>query len=326
MSHDVDPSAFPVRCLRVRDVDLAFVHAGLGGTPLLLLHGWPETKRIWWRNIGGLLTAGFEVIAPDLRGFGDSDPAPDGAYDVAACSMDVAALLAVLGHKRCVVCGGDFGGVVAQDLSLRSPGLVDRMLLFNTIPPFSFEAYEREGLAPFPVTELEHFQRHGLHADQLIEGLGTAEACGEYVASVYGTDGWVGQEPLDEPSVQFMAEPFAGTEALRRSLHLYSYAFGVPASEPPRLFEPNPTPTIVLYGPEDPVVPPLFVDQMRLAFPNAIGPFVLPGVGHFVQWERSAVVNQMLAWLATEVRFGQGDPSDPTGVGLTRGFRARILE
>jgi pimeloyl-ACP methyl ester carboxylesterase len=42
------------------------------------VHGWPETRRIWWRNIAPLAAAGFEVIVPDLRGFGDSSLAPDG--------------------------------------------------------------------------------------------------------------------------------------------------------------------------------------------------------------------------------------------------------
>ncbi len=43
----------------VRGVDLAYVHEGAGGFPLVLLHGWPETKRIWWRNIEPLAAAGF---------------------------------------------------------------------------------------------------------------------------------------------------------------------------------------------------------------------------------------------------------------------------
>ncbi len=45
-------------------VSLAYVHEGVGGTPIVLIHGYPETKRIWWRNIAPLADAGFEVIAP----------------------------------------------------------------------------------------------------------------------------------------------------------------------------------------------------------------------------------------------------------------------
>ena len=68
------------------------------------------------------------MIVPDLRGFGDSGLAPDGEYDVAVQSRDIQGLLRTeLGHERCVVCGGDFGGVVAQDLSLRFEGLVERI-------------------------------------------------------------------------------------------------------------------------------------------------------------------------------------------------------
>ena len=50
---------------------LAYERAGEGGKPLLLIHGWPETRRIWERNVEPLAAAGLEVIAPDLRGFGD---------------------------------------------------------------------------------------------------------------------------------------------------------------------------------------------------------------------------------------------------------------
>src|SRR4051794_41809586 len=86
--------------------ELAFDHAGRGGRPLLLIHGWPETRRIWERNVEPLAQAGFEVIAPDLRGFGDSPLAPDDRYDVAAHSADLAALVKELGHDRILACGG----------------------------------------------------------------------------------------------------------------------------------------------------------------------------------------------------------------------------
>ena len=69
---------FAVHRAEVRPgVETAYLREGVGGYPLLLVHGWPETKRIWWRNVAPLAEAGFEVIVPDLRGFGDSGLAPD---------------------------------------------------------------------------------------------------------------------------------------------------------------------------------------------------------------------------------------------------------
>src|SRR5512143_1426903 len=112
---------FAIQRAAVRDgLSLAYLHEGRGGYPLLLVHGWPETKRIWWRNIAPLAAAGFEVIVPDLRGFGDSGPAADGRYDLAAHARDLAGLVRdVLGHPSCVASGGDLGGGVIIDLGLR---------------------------------------------------------------------------------------------------------------------------------------------------------------------------------------------------------------
>ena len=111
-------------------IELVFDHAGQGGRPLLLVHGWPETRRIWERNVDPLAEAGFDVIVPDLRGFGDSPLAPDDRYDVAAHSADLAALVKRLGHDRLVVCGGDLGGVIAQQVS----GLADEALAGLPVP------------------------------------------------------------------------------------------------------------------------------------------------------------------------------------------------
>src|SRR5437899_2551285 len=103
-----DRDAFAVERAEVREgIALDYVREGAGGYPLLLVHGWPETKRIWWRNIRPLAEAGFEVIAPDLRGFGDSDLARDGFYDLAAHARDMHALITdVLGHERCAAAVG----------------------------------------------------------------------------------------------------------------------------------------------------------------------------------------------------------------------------
>src|SRR5436190_20148868 len=97
----------------VRDeLALAYVHEGVGGTPLLLLHGYPETKRIWWRNIAPLAAAGFEVIAPDFRGHGESSLGGDGFYDIAAYAVDCyTPVHDVLRHEQCAVAGGHGRGV-----------------------------------------------------------------------------------------------------------------------------------------------------------------------------------------------------------------------
>jgi pimeloyl-ACP methyl ester carboxylesterase len=286
----VDPGKFEVR----RGQHLAYLREGAGGFPLLLLHGWPETKRIWWRNIEPLAGAGFEVVAPDLRGFGDSGLAPDGHYDVAAQSRDMEALMrGELGHERCVACGGDFGGVVAQDLSLRFAGLVDRLVLFNTIPPVLPES-PRE--VPREVRmAADYFMRQGTDADGLAAELDTPEKRRRYAAEMYGPRFWAAPGSFSPEEVEFMVEPFGDAERFRASISIYEYAVRAREwSEPPLLREPNPTPTLILYGPEDHVIPRDFPQRMELAFPERMGPFVVQGAGHFLQWERADVLNSAL--------------------------------
>ncbi len=116
------------------------------------MHGYPETKRIWWRNIAALAGAGYEVIAPDLRGHGDSDVSQDDVYDIAAYSRDVYLLVHdVLGHERCGVVGGDVGGVVAVDLLHRYPGFVDKLVFFDTVPPLAVRRLCRGGSGPMTI-------------------------------------------------------------------------------------------------------------------------------------------------------------------------------
>ena len=120
---------------------------GVGGTPLLLLHGYPETKRIWWRNIAPLAAAGFEVIVPDLRGYGDSDLSPTTCTTSrctrATCTRSCTTCSATNGAS---VAGGDIGGVVGVDLVHRFDDFVERFCFFNTVPPAAIEEYAAAGL------------------------------------------------------------------------------------------------------------------------------------------------------------------------------------
>jgi pimeloyl-ACP methyl ester carboxylesterase len=299
----------PVRHATVRDgVDIAYVRAGEGGFPLLLLHGWPETKRIWWRNIEPLAAAGFEVIAPDLRGYGDSGLAPDGFYDPASFALDAHALMTeVLGHERCVAAGGDVGGVVIQDLGLRFPGFVVRQCLFNTVPPVLPQQYEAAGIPPEIPRDVrmaaDYFRRQGRDADGLAAELDTPDKRRRYIAQFYGSRFWAAPGTFTEEDIDFMTEPFADAEKLRASFGVYETALRKrPPAEVPRLFETNPVPTLALYGPADHVIPRDFPERCEVAFTELVGPLLVPRAGHFLQWERADVLNQSLVYFFADLR------------------------
>jgi pimeloyl-ACP methyl ester carboxylesterase len=294
-------SDFEIHRTKLRGVELAYVREGVGGYPLVLLHGWPETKRIWWRNIEPLAEAGFEVIAPDLRGYGDSGLDPEGHYDAATQARDIEALLREeLGHERCVACGGDFGGVVAQDLSLRFEGFVERLVLFNTIPPVLPES-------PAEVSRevrmaADYFVRQGTDADGLATELDTPEKRRRYVAEMYGPRFWAAPGAFEQEDVDFMTEPFADADTFRASLAIYEYAMRTREwAEAPRMREPNPTPALILYGPEDHVIPRDFPQRMELAFPERVGPFLVQNAGHFLQWERPDVLNPAVRYFCLDL-------------------------
>ena len=303
------PDRFAVRRAQVRDgVELAYLREGEGGFPLVLLHGWPETKRNWWRNVEPLAAARFEVLVPDLRGFGDSGLAPDGHYDIATHARDVHALLQdVLGHDRCAAVGGDVGGVVSQDMALRFDGFVARQCLFNTVPPILPDDYAAAGIPAEVPRDVrmaaDYFVRQGREADALAAELDTPAKRRRYVGQFYGSRFWAAPGGFGPRDVDFMTEPFADADKLRAGFGVYETALGNrPAAEPPRLFERSSVPTLLLYGPEDHVIQRDFPARCEVAFTERIGPFVVEGAGHFLQWERADVLNQSLVYFLADLR------------------------
>lgn len=299
MTDPLSPTAFAVHRAQVRDgVELAYLREGVGGVPLLLVHGWPETKRIWWRNVEPLARAGFEVIVPDLRGFGDSAVPADGFHDLAAHARDLHALVHdVLGHPWCCTVGSDLGGGAIQDLGLRFDGFVRRQVLFNTILPILPAEYAAAGLSdevsPQVRAAADYYVRQGRDADGLAAELDTPARRRAYVAQFYGPRLWGTPGGFRRAEVDFMTEPFADGERLRAGFGNYESAVGTrKVSEAPRWFAVSDVPTLVLFGPDDHVIYPDFVERCEVAFRDLVGPFVVPRAGHFLQWERPAVLNR----------------------------------
>jgi pimeloyl-ACP methyl ester carboxylesterase len=303
--------AFTVEYAEVAaDLRLAYLREGVGGYPLLLVHGYPETKRIWWRNIKPLADAGYEVIVPDLRGYGDSDLSAKDEYDLVLYSRDLYALVHdVLGHERCGLLAGDVGGVVICDMANRFPGFVDRMILFNTVAPVIPEAadwYAAHGLSMNP---LEHGPtgdyriRQGRDWQQLIEDLDTPARRRRYVRDFYEHRLLASQGSFEEDDFDFMVEPFEAGPRLAAGWAPYQLEYGRPMTEPPLLQQPVETPTLILYGPDDQVVPKDFPKRCEPAFPNRVGPLVIPECGHFLQWERADVLNEVAKFYFADLRF-----------------------
>ena len=285
------PDAFATRRAQVGDVELAYLHEGVGGIPLLLLHGYPETKRIWWRCVEPLAAAGFEVIVPDLRGYGESEVGPVGTHDIVTFGQDVRCLVSHLGHDRCHLAAGDVGGVVGVDLANRHPGFVDRFCFFNSVAPV-VPGVERfagaAGTGPHPERDYQHWQ--GARPDELAEQLGTPAARERYVATFYGPRFWASPGSFDPGSTAFHTEPFGDGDRLRAAWEVYGALFGTSTpAETPMMFDPVTVPTLLLYGPDDHVVGDDFPAICELGFTDRVGPLLVPDAGHFLQWERSDV-------------------------------------
>ena len=109
------------------------------GRPVLLLHGFPDSGRLWRYQVPALAGAGFQVIVPDLRGYGRSDkPGPVDAYSLPLLAGDVLAILAELGIGTAHVVGHDWGAALAWGLAALSPGNVDHLVALSVGSPVTF--------------------------------------------------------------------------------------------------------------------------------------------------------------------------------------------
>ncbi|MBV9489179.1 MAG: alpha/beta hydrolase [Verrucomicrobia bacterium] len=130
---------------RAAGLQLHCVEAGpTEGSPVVLLHGFPEGWWCWGRQIAPLARAGLRVVIPDQRGYGTSDKPPGvNAYQLDALAADVMALADTLGSPRLRLVGHDWGGVVAWWTATHFPDRVDRLAILNAPHPAVARRYLR---------------------------------------------------------------------------------------------------------------------------------------------------------------------------------------
>ena len=116
----------------VNGIDVHYLTAGQG-EPVVLLHGFAQTSHMW-RPLIAELAKSHTVIAPDLRGFGQSAKPPEG-YDKKTMAQDVHALAASLGYRKVKLAGHDIGLMVAYAYAAQYPTEVDRIVLMDAFLP-----------------------------------------------------------------------------------------------------------------------------------------------------------------------------------------------
>lgn len=277
------------------------VHVLAAGPPegplVVCLHGFPELARSWLRQLPVLAAAGYRAVAPDQRGYGETELR--GPYDPLTLAADVAGLIRVLGRERAVVVGHDWGGAVAWTVAQAHPGVVERLVVMNC-PPLELLAAELARnprqrrrsryvfLYQLPVLPERRLAHHGgaLVARALVGG--------SHVRTAWAAD------ELAEYRAAFTRPGRA-----KAAIDWYRAAFRGRLLRRGRIpGRPIAAPTLVLWGARDRFL------GVELADPARLRPFFAPGrepevvlveeAGHFVQNEAPDRVNaELLRWLGT---------------------------
>ncbi|HKY91713.1 MAG TPA: alpha/beta fold hydrolase, partial [Nevskiaceae bacterium] len=116
------------KTIRANGVDFAYLEEG-EGTPVLLLHGFPDTFNTWRPVMKRLAQAGFRAIAPAMRGYAPTGPAADGDYAVPTLARDVIALLEHFGIQKGHVVGHDWGSVATQFAANLRPDRFEKIVI-----------------------------------------------------------------------------------------------------------------------------------------------------------------------------------------------------
>ncbi len=157
-------SAFTNRTVTANGIRLAVRDEGQGPA-VVLLHGFPELAYSWRHQIPALAAAGYRVLAPDQRGYGDTErPADVAAYDIHHLTGDLVGLLDALAIERAIFVGHDWGGLVGWMMPLLHPARTAGAVGVNT--PY----LPRSPMAPLPLIRagfgeshyMVHFQEPGV--------------------------------------------------------------------------------------------------------------------------------------------------------------------
>lgn len=270
-------------------IELSVSAAGTG-SPVVLLHGFPELAYSWRHQLPALGEAGFHAIAPDLRGYGDSDIPPDVAdYGLLTLVDDVVGLVDALEYEEVALVAHDWGSIIAWAVALIHPDRVSRLVSLNV--PYRGHA------AAFPT--IDYIRSH--EAERfgyvlMLQEPGVAEAWfaadpAEGLSAFY-RGAAASADFLSDAEFQVFVEAYART-GITGPANYYRNIDANHAATQHLVNSPIAVPSMVLVADSDPVLPSSLVVGMERWVPDLRIEDVAD-CGHWTQQERPEIVNRLL--------------------------------
>jgi pimeloyl-ACP methyl ester carboxylesterase len=260
-----------------------------GDFPVVMVHGWPESSYCWTR-VAEALPARFRVIAPDLRGLGDSERTPEReAYHKNELARDMLTVLEELGIEQCHLVGHDWGGAVAQEMALTVPERFHRFCLMNMVVINNVrgnrEVMEKPRNVGNPALWYQHFQRAPKLAEAMIPG--NEEVWLRYFLPTWSDTAF----PEDAVEEYVRCYRIPGTPATGAN---YYRTMRDDAKRWATLGERKfPMPSLYIYGNKDVVIVPDYLNHLEDAFDSVEIKQI--EANHFVQEEQPEAVAAYLA-------------------------------
>lgn len=284
-----------IEALDVTANGIRFRCAASGQGPLvLLLHGFPERWFSWEPQIRALAAAGYRAVAPDLRGYGDSDR-PETGYDIDTLAGDVAGLIRALGAEQATVIGHDWGGAITWCAVERYPELITRFAVLNCPHPWVLRNVGLFG-SPRQLARSWYILFFGIpKVPERWLSRDHAAAVGEAFAR-----GAVDPTNFTPERVRPYRDWIKGPADVRPMLAYYRAALraGLRPIAPPR---PIDRPGLLIWAEDDAALGTELITP-HLEFARSLRVERISGCGHFVQLERPDEVSaRLLRWLADGV-------------------------
>ena len=284
------------RFVETNGIRMHFVEQG-EGIPVLLLHGFPELWYSWRFQIPALAEAGFRAIAPDMRGYGETDK-PEGilAYDMEHLVADMTGLLDALELEKAVIVGHDWGGVIIWPMAWMHPDRVERVISLNI--PFHGHARERptETFKKLPdgrFNYILYFQEPG-RAEADIEPDITAWL-NQTLRGIAVKQEWITDETIKVFADAFkkggVTGPINYYRNVDRNWELTAHLAGTQIT----------VPSLMISAEGDPILKPETTQDMEAVVPN-LTRHLVKDCGHWTQQEQPEEVNNVIVQFLSDLK------------------------